>query len=119
MAGEDDPPWEDEYAEDAPTRLDTDKTVAAVVEAVPIPIEARSTGKYKTLSGYGVSPDVQSELAFGRGCAHCTKKVLMALKLRLIETGTHPDVADAQIEKFRIWMEDPDNVELVRVAMKG
>jgi hypothetical protein len=121
-----DPPWEDEFSSDARTQHDTDKTVVAV-EAVPAEVSVRDTGKYKTLPSFGSTATdvqqstaaVQSELAFGRGCAHCTKKVLMALKLRLIEGGTHPAVADEQIEKFRRWMDDPVNAELVRVAMKG
>jgi hypothetical protein len=87
---------------------------------VPAPTSVRdTTGKYKTLSGYGVSADVQSELAFGRGCAHCTKKVLMALKLAQMASGTHPAVAQAQVEKLRAWMEDPENAELIRVALEG
>lgn len=114
MAGEDDPPWEDEF--DAETKADTDKTVIA--EAVPTEVSSRDTGKYKTLPGFSVAADVQSELAFGRGCAHCTKRVLMALKLRLIQGGANPAGADVWVEKFKQWMHDPNNAELVRVALE-
>lgn len=116
MAGDDDPPWENEFDENAETRIDKREVLPG--EAVPEPIEARTTGKYKTLSGYA-SADVQNELAFGRGCAHCTKKVLTALRLAQMASGTHPAIADAQVEKLRAWMEDPANAELIRVAMKG
>lgn len=114
MPGPGDPPWEDEFAED--TKLD--QRQALPEESVPAAVSPRDvTGKYKTLSGYGVSSDVQTELAFGRGCAHCTKKVLMALKLAQMASGTHPTIAQAQVEKLRAWMNDPQNAELIRVAM--
>jgi hypothetical protein len=114
---EDDQPWEDEFPEEAPTRLDNIKELPA--EAVPTHASTRdTTGKYKTLTGYGTSSDVQSELAFGRGCAHCTKKVLMALKLAQMASGTHPAIAQAQVDKLRAWMENPQNAELIRVALE-
>ncbi len=114
----DDDDWEREFAEDdAPTKLDEEGTLPD--EAVPVPTPARdTTGKYKTLTGYEVSADVQSELAFGRGCAHCTKKVFTALKLAMMASGTHPDIAQVQIDRLAMWMNDPENAELIRVTMK-
>lgn len=112
---DDEDDWANEYDEDAETKLDR---AVLPAEAVPERVEARNTDKYKTLSGYA-SADVQSELAFGRGVAHTTKRFLTGLRLRLIESGTHPSGAETQVEKFRQWMEDPANAELVRVAMKG
>lgn len=102
-----------EFAED--TVIDG----APLAEAVPTPASTHdTTGKYKTLTGYSVSVDVQRELAFGRGSAHATKKVLTGLRLRLIASGHHPAVAAAQVEAFQRWMEDPKNAELIRVTMK-
>lgn len=113
---DDDTPWEREYEEEKPTELDKRSTLPE--EAVPEAVQSPdTTGKYKTLSGYATT-DVRSELAFGRGCAHCTKKVLTALKLAQMASGTHPVVAEAQVKKLRAWMEDPANAELIRVAMK-
>lgn len=114
-----DPPWEDEFAvvpNDDEAKTKRDRTP---VEAVPRAVASPdTTGKYRTLSGYGVNADVQSELAFGRGCAHCTKKLLMAFKLWRMAARVHPAAAEAQVEQFRMWMEDPTNAELVRVALE-
>lgn len=114
---DDDAPWEDAFSDSAPTKLDEGKALPD--EAVPMPTPTRdTTGKYKTLSGYGTSSDVQSELAFGRGCAYCTKKVLMAFKLAMMASGTHPDVAQVQVDKLLMWMNDPENARLINEAMK-
>lgn len=95
-------------------------TPTDVTEAVPMPAPTHdTTGKYKTLTGYEGSADVQSELAFGRGCAHCTRKFLAALKLwQMVVFKIHPDVAQVRVDKLLIWMNDPQNVELIREAIK-
>ena len=112
MSGEDDDAPRETDFDDAP---DTQKVE---IEAVPEFAETKdSTGKYKT--GYEVSADVQSELAFGRGCAHCTKKFMTALKLWLMSLRVHESVAQVRVDKLLIWMNDPENAELIRVTMKN
>jgi hypothetical protein len=118
MPGPEDDDWEREFLEeDASTRIDKEPTIPD--EAIPTPAPTHdTTGKYKTLSGYEVSADVQSELAFGRGCAHCTKKVLMAFKLWQMDAKVHESVAQARVDKLLMWMNDPQNAELIRVALE-
>ena len=117
MAGEEDPPWETEFdTDDTSKKTVVDQPV--LEEAVPAVIASRdTTGKYKTLPGHGTA-DVQSELAFGRGCAHCTRRLLIALEMRMVESGATPAVAAAQVAAFQRWMDDPAIDERIRAAMK-
>lgn len=107
MAGEDDD-WDREFeAEEAPTRVDQ----APVPEAIP---ETATTGRYRTLHGFEVAAAV--EVAEGRARLEERERVLQALRLAMIQGGSHPDAARLQVDRLRAWMAQPENEELVRVA---
>ena len=114
---DDDPSWEGEFAAtDDEKATEIDKREVLPEEAVPAAVSAHdTTGKYKTLSY--VAADVRSELAFGRGCAHCTKKVLTAFKLWLMSKRVDPTAAQVRVDELIAWMHDPRNAELIRVAL--
>jgi hypothetical protein len=112
MAGEDDdPPWENEFGDNAPTKLDARE---AVPEAVP---SKDSTGKYKTLPGFADAVELTREHYLAMGEIRGIKRVLTAFRLAMIQSGTSPEVAFEQMDRLQRWMAVND--ELIRAAMNG
>lgn len=111
MAGDDDPPWENEFGDEEPTRLDA---VEAIPEAVP---SKDSTGKYKTLPGFADAVEQTREHYLAQGRIYEAKRIFTAFRLLRIGAGDSPARAEALTEKFKKWI--ADNEELIRVAMNG
>src|SRR5262249_34663921 len=85
--------WENEFSEDAPTRLD---------EAIPDPVPSKdSTGKYKTLPGFAEAVEHASEHYEAQGEIRGMRRVFTALRLLRIGAGDHPDRAGVQIERLK------------------
>jgi uncharacterized protein YwlG (UPF0340 family) len=108
MAGPDDPDEWDFEGED--TRLDE-------LDAIPEAIDRTrdSTGKYLTLQGQQM---VDREVELARARADQIEYDMMALKLAMMEGGTHPAIAEAQVDKLRRWAAVPANDHLIRVMLK-
>ncbi len=113
MPGDDDAPWEDEFA----ATDENEKTALDMVEAIPEAAPSRdSTGKH-TLPGFADAVERTREHYLAQGRIYEARRIFAALKLIRIGAGDHPTAADDIVKKFKKWMIEND--ELIREAMKG
>lgn len=104
----------DQDDDDPAAGFDDRATEVDKLDAVPEVVND-TTGKYPTLQGQEV---VQREVEIARARAEQMEYDLTALKLWLMSTGRHPDVAQALVERFAMWAHDDENDRVVRAAMR-
>lgn len=106
MAGDDDD-WDS---------FESKETVADDREPVPEAVpDLASTGKYQTLTGFEHA--AAKEISGARDRLYGRDEVFTAFRLAQIQSGTHPERAQANADLLRAWLNQ--NEELVRAALKG